>query len=108
MIANANCNNPAQLTTCAASLSALVLTRMVPFANMILFGIILQMVALELDELVKAIFAERYPLTRILPTSPCQILWVSWLVSRGIQFTGQLHAGTLRKARWAPGVESKS
>lgn len=39
-----------------------------------LVGVILKMVALELNKLVKSKFAKSLSLTRVLPASPCQIL----------------------------------
>lgn len=39
-----------------------------------LLGIVLQMVALELDELIKAVLAQRDALSRVLPPCPGQIL----------------------------------
>jgi hypothetical protein len=40
----------------------------------LLLGIVLQMVALELDELIKAVLAQRDALSRVLPPCPGQIL----------------------------------
>lgn len=42
-----------------------------------LFRVVLDVVALELDELVEAKFAERLPLARVLPADPREILHMS-------------------------------
>jgi hypothetical protein len=42
--------------------------------DLALLGIVLQMVALELDELIKAVLAQRDALSRVLPPCPGQIL----------------------------------
>lgn len=48
-----------------------------------LFGVVLDVIALELDELVEAEFAQRLSLARVLPADPREILHNS------VRFRGQ-------------------